>query len=378
MMPEPTAPFDAERYALNRLGVGDIEILKLVLTGASVIDWKRLHFRTLEEVDAFLRANLFDPYDPIDIRRMNAILRQAVSYLRKTFRYKVAQPVAEPARIQDLFLMASGAMEPVRLRRIACVVLKVMHTVHHVEARELLLRTRLSEAELQQIVDVRVREAMERIGPGLGMVSLEGSTKTRESIITKLLSKKEHLAAQVYDRLRYRVVVRDYADLPSMVVALASELFPYNFLVPGETQNTLLPWDELPELFPQLPRHGHRARDADDETDGTPTRNEFSGKTYRILNFIVNLPVRIDATALAGRREHDADLGRIVFVPLEFQVADEETRSVNESGESSHARYKKRQLLRVLARLSRGLVVPRRRRATGAEPPRTPPLKRGD
>lgn len=371
-MPQPPP----DRYALERLGAGDLEVLKLVLTGASVIDWKRLHFRTKEEVDAFLRANLFDPDDPVDVRRMYAILGQAVVYLRKTFRYKVAQPVAEPARIQDLFLIASGVMEPVRLRRIACVVLKVMHTVHHVESRELLLRTRVSEAELQQIVDVRVRETMARIGPALGMVSLEGSTKTRESIITKLISKKEHLAAQVYDRLRYRIVVESFEQLPSMVLALATELFPYNFLVPGQTQNSLVAWHELPELFPKLSRLGHPSPDGHEEEALKHARNEFSANSYRILNFIVNLPVRIDASALAGRRERDADLGRIVFVPLEFQVVDQATRVNNESGESSHARYKKRQLLRVLARLSRGLVVPRRRRSIRGDTPGAPPDKR--
>lgn len=375
-MTENLDPTPADRYSLDRLGAGDLEILKLVLTGGSVIDWKRLHFRTKDEVDAFLRANLFDPDDPIDVRRMYAILGQAVIYLRKTFRYKVAQPVAQPERIQDLFLMASGVMEPVRLRRIACVVLKVMHTLQHVESRELLLRTRMSEVELQQIVDVRVREVMDKVGPSLGMVSLEGSTKSRESIITKLISKKEHLAAQVFDRLRYRIVVDSYEQLPSMVLALASELFPYNFLVPGQTQNSLVPWHDLPEIFPQLSRLGHPTPDAQEDQELEHARNEFSGREYRILNFIVNLPARIDATALANRRKNDVDLGRIVFVPIEFQVLDVVTRDNNESGENSHARYKKRQLLRVLARLSRGLVVPRRRRSVRDDAPGTPPVAR--
>jgi uncharacterized protein (TIGR04552 family) len=56
------------------------------------------------------------------------------------------------------------------------------------------------------------------------------------------------------------------------------------------------------------------------------------------------------------------ELGRIVFALVEFQVFDRETAKRNEEGDSAHDRYKRRQLQEVLRRLSRGLVVPRRRR----------------
>jgi uncharacterized protein (TIGR04552 family) len=54
------------------------------------------------------------------------------------------------------------------------------------------------------------------------------------------------------------------------------------------------------------------------------------------------------------------ELGRIVFSLVEFQVVDAETARRNQAGDASHERYKKRQLKRVLRRLSRGLVVPKR------------------
>lgn len=359
----------SERYAFGQLEVGDAEILRLILRGDSVIDWRRLHFQTREEVDRFLAANLFDPKDPADERRMREILRQAVAYLRKTFRYKVHEEVAHPKEIQDLFLLASGVLEPRRLRRIACVVLKVMHTVHHVEARELLFRARVSEVELAQMVDQRVREAIEKLRDvhGLPIVQFEGNTKTRDSIITKLISKREHVAATVYDRHRFRIVVRDLPAVVSTVLALAQELFPFNYVVPGQTQNTLVSMREIVREAPQL-RH-HAVAWGDREEGGRPAGNEFSGSSYRILNFIVDLPLRVDATALATRREKDDDLGRVVFAPVELQVVDEETSARNESGDNSHAKYKKRQLLRVLGRLSRGLVVPRKR----ARPPEESP-----
>jgi uncharacterized protein (TIGR04552 family) len=59
------------------------------------------------------------------------------------------------------------------------------------------------------------------------------------------------------------------------------------------------------------------------------------------------------------------ELGRIVFSLVEFQVLDALTARRNEEGDASHERYKKRQLKRVLRRLSRGLVVPKKNRKRG-------------
>jgi uncharacterized protein (TIGR04552 family) len=350
------------RFSPEHLRAADLDVLRLVLNGESVVDWRRLHFTTRAEVDHFLRANLFDPDNREDMLRLRAVLRQAVDYLRRTFRYKVAAPVAEPAAIQDLFLLASGVLEPARYRRIACVVLKVMHTVHHIEARELRHLARISEAELSMMVDLRVREALDRLvrDEGLPVQAFEGSPKTRQSVITKLISKRENVAAQIYDRHRYRIVVQEPEALVGVVLALAHELFPFNYVVPGQTQNTLVSLGHLLASHPQLALLAPELVETEDgQRHGA---NEFSGKSYRILNFIVDLPLRIDATALASRREHEEDLGRIVFAPVEMQIVDAATAESNEQGENSHARYKRRQLRRVLGRLSRGLVVPKRRK----------------
>ena len=236
-----------ERFDPSLLRAGDLEILRLVLAGESVIDWRRLHFRSREEVDGFLRANLFDLRLQAHERRLRAILEQAVDYLRRTFRYRVAEAVARPEEIHDLFLFASGVKGEERLRRIACVVLKVMHTVHHIEARELFHRTRASEAELGDRADRRVRAVIDRLKTeeGLPIIAFEGNAKARLSVITKLLSKRENVAAPIFDRHRYRVVVRDSQALVSVVLALAHELFPFNYVVPGQTQNTLIPIESL-------------------------------------------------------------------------------------------------------------------------------------
>ena len=189
--------------------LGDLERMRLILRGGSVIDWRRLHFETKDEVDRYLRLCLFEPNDPFDRARLQRILDEAVDYLRTTFRYHVSDAVAHPAEVQDLFLYASGQGEA-RLRKMACLVLKVMHVVHHVEARGLLHRARVTEDELCQLVTHRVDNAIDQLRrEGMPITAAAGSVKTRHSVITKLLAKKETLAAQVYDRVRYRVTTED-------------------------------------------------------------------------------------------------------------------------------------------------------------------------
>ena len=326
------------------MDVADLEVLRLILKGGSVIDWRRLHFRDAEEVDRFLHLHLFDLEDPRDEARLRAILAQAVAYLRVAFGYRVATAVAEPADLRTLFLLASGVADPARYRRIACVVLKVMHVVHHVEARELLFRTPMREADLADRVERRVMAVARRMAEaGLPVVEFKGNRKSRDSLVTKLLVKRESVAAQVFDRVRYRVLTRTADDVAPVLLHLSRQLFPFNYVVPGQSENSLLAL--------RKPGPGKARRD-----------NPFSEASYRALHFVVDLPVRIDDVLPAGMAPDGEDLGRIVFSMVEFQVMDEEAARWNEQGAASHSRYKKRQAVSALRRLSRGLVVPRKRK----------------
>jgi len=352
MLAQPPIPLP------DRWTLGDLERMRLILRGGSVIDWRRLHFETREEVDQYLRLCLFEPDDPFDRDRLQRILDEAADYLRTTFRYVVAEEVAQPARVQDLFLLASGVGNS-KLRRIACLVLKVMHVVHHIEAVGLLHRARVSEDELCQLVTQRVDHCMEQLRrEGFPVVAAAGSVKTRHSLITKLLAKKETLAAQIYDRVRYRVVTDDRDHVLPVLVRLCDLLVPFNFVVPGQTQNTLICFRQLLRDWPSLRNMAPQLQEGllDDDQEQEAEQNEFSGDSYKVLNFVAELPVRLPERAV------DVGDGRIAFCMVELQLVDRETALANESGENAHLRYKRRQLRRVLRRLSRGLVVPRARK----------------
>ena len=357
-------PPDGRAYpGLAAMRLGEIEAIRLILRGSSVVDWRRLHFRDGDDVDHFLRLSMFDLADPRDERRLRSILAQAVEYLRRAFGYRVAGAVAQPVDLRDLFLLASGAAEPSRYRRIACVVLKCMHVVHHLEARELLFRTPIREADLAERVDRRVMAEARRMQQlGLPVVEFVGNVKTRSSLVTKLLAKRETVAAQIFDRVRYRIVTERQDQIPSILNHLTRTLFPFNYVVPGQSQNSLLRFRDLVARHPQADEIIPELQaPLDIEARDRRPVNAFTARNYRVLNFVVDLPVRIDELLPPDGPFAD-DLGRLVFSLVEFQVLDAATARRNEVGESSHERYKRRQSKIVLRRLSRGLVVPKKRR----------------
>ncbi|HZH04237.1 MAG TPA: hypothetical protein VEY30_10655, partial [Myxococcaceae bacterium] len=93
------------------------ERLRLVLRGDSIVEWRRLFFRDVGQVNRFLRLCEVDPSDPDDGRWLWTVLSDAVHYLEQSFDFRVPDAVARPARVQDLFLFASGSNSPLKLRR---------------------------------------------------------------------------------------------------------------------------------------------------------------------------------------------------------------------------------------------------------------------
>ena len=60
------------------------------------------------------------------------------------------------------------------------------------------------------------------------------------------------------------------------------------------------------------------------EEDVMESPNEFSSSTYRVINFIVDVPVRIDKVI---EQDLDDGLGRVVFVMAEFPMTISKLRS---------------------------------------------------
>jgi len=352
----------APQDRLLPLSLADVEAVRLILRGGSPIDWHRLNYQTLSEVDEFLRVNLLDVDDERDMARLQYLHREAIRYLQRNFKFRFPVEVEKPADVRHLFLYASEQGRLNRVQVLACVVIKTMHTINHLEARELLLETAISEAELIQVVQEQLlARARQLTESGLPIVHFYGSRKARDSMVNKLLSKKASRASDILDKLRFRIVTESRDDLLPVLALLLRSVFPWNQITAGQSSNNLLDFRRALEGNRDLrPFLSALQVDVDMEQsvvdEPAPVGNEFTGSSYRMINFIIDVPVRLDH--LLGRSGDPWLLqkGSIVYVGCEFQLVNQEAAFINEQGDNAHASYKNRQQERVAARLMWGLL----------------------
>ncbi len=346
------SPSVGRPLGIDELSLGDLEAVRLILHGGSVIDWHRLEFHDHEAVDRFLRVNEFDPDSNEEMARLEKLRADAVDYLSSVFHFDIPIEVAEGVPARDLLLIASRTGKH---QRWACIMLKVMHIVHHLAGREAMVRLPIADDKVFRAAELKVMQLVEELrAAGHPITEFEWSRKPVNSLITKLLAKRSTQAAKIYDKLRFRVTLGCYDDLMPMLAILVRQLIPFNYVVPGESVNHLISFEDtvnsresLAPLEPKL-----QTEEFGEEVDTGLIYNEFSGPEYRIINFIADLPLRLEAI-LPDRSMMAPEFGHVVFVLTEFQLADKETALRNEQGESSHDRYKARQHEKVRLRLMR-------------------------
>ncbi len=340
--------------SLDEFTLADLESIRLILRGDSVIDWRRLDFATDAEVREFLFSQELRLDEPGDCARMDHVKTEAIAYLRRQFDYPIPRPV-ERVTVPELILVAAG-----RGHRgmCACTILKCMHIIHHLDGRELLFVLPMSDQEVFHVVEEKVYRVIGgMLAAGFPVVEFVGGRKNKDSLVTKLLSKQETIAAQIFDKLRFRVVTRSRDDIFPILQYLTKRLFPFNYVVPGQSINSVFGFRSYVEKTPLKPLlsqlQAHLQGDAGD--DGyTPSDNQFSAESYRIIHLVVDMPVRLPKRILDDAPASAAALGNVIFVICEFQIVDRDTESHNELGEASHAQYKDRQKKAVMRRLQLG------------------------
>lgn len=352
--------------SLDELRVADLEAIRLLLRGGSIIDWHRLQFEDLPHVEEFLVAQEFQSDNPADRARAEAVKHAAISYLRRNYNFPIPRPVAD-ADIGELLLLASTKGHR---QLCACTILKVMHIIHHLDARELLFMLPISDQEVFQLVEEKVyRVVGGMLARGFPILEFIGGRKNKDSLYTKLLSKQETIAAQIYDKLRFRIVTRSREDIFPTLGYLMHHVFPFNYVVPGQSTNTLLHFHSYCAEHPHLAQLAPSLQLPPDlEDHATNVDNRFTAPDYHVVHFVVDMPVRLSREMIEQAPPAAWQLGSVIFVLTEFQVIDREAEQANEQGAASHAAYKERQRLAVMRRLKLGLEPERR----SNRPPRKP------
>ena len=344
-------PFSSDIFSsltgLLPAGLQDVEAVRILLRGDSVIDWQRLAIRDAQHADAFLKLQGFTSSDPLDAARLLWLRDEALAYLDTHLKLWVGPEVRGLRDLRELLVMASGDGQR---QRDACVLLKVMHVIHHAAGRELLYQLPVPVNELFRRIEQRVFAAVDDMKrAGVAIAGFAASRKTPESVFTKLLARRDSLAAEVHDRLRFRIVTRTLDDLFQALLCLTRWVLPFNYVLPGESRNDLIDLEGTLAADPRLRELRALLQPVAGEADAAARVNWFSAAGFRIINFVADIPVPV--ADLVGQQP-DPRHGRVVFLLAEFQLLDAATEAANETADNRHALYKQRQVAQVIDRLN--------------------------
>lgn len=388
-------------------------VMEVLIGGKSSIDLRRLTVRNWDEAGAFLRCYGFDPEVAADRRRLEAIKIEAVTFMEGHLLDReqgqarfVPEEVSQCTDVRQLLLWASERLKSGTRRRLwSCAVLRVMHTIAHIESNHGMTDLRRAVAQIRARFDSHLHRDADGslwFGSGDRRVELDSMAwkeeKTRDSIITKLLHKRANVAETIYDLCGVRIVTKHLCDV-LLVVKYLRDFYIVSFpnCNPGRARNTLLDVasarEKIDESLDQLSRraidedrfvaslHEMGVRMQRTET----TANPHSSVQYRAIQLTCRQLVRYPNPALGWmdplRRSIDSmthehpGFGRIAqfldeirranldgseitaFFPFEVQIMDAAAYRQNQFGDAAHDRYKRSQIRAARRRVFRELLA---------------------
>ena len=347
----------ALRAYLEDVSLLDLQAMHLLLEGSSIIDWARPTFTQNHEAWRLLEVNGYSKENPQDMDRIAYLLTESAEYLEETFGFAIPHELLTLDDPGELFLIASEVGNP--HQRLAWMLIKVLHVLNHVQGRELGHLLATSDQQVFKRVQSMVSNCVTKMRDvGIGVTEYQSSMKTKDSLITKLLSKRNTIAAQIFDKVRFRIILDHQSDIFPALLFMTRELLPFNYVIPGETRNDIVGIHHevmrFPHLVPTLLEYAREQGIEEELNETTKTYNPATEDSYQVINFVVDLPVRAVDFLREYELPYTRELGAQVFVLVEFQIFDRITYERNETGPARHSLYKDRQKKMVLSRLVRG------------------------
>lgn len=367
---------------------------------------------TKTDVANFLNGYGFDISDPVENAELFGIFQEAIQFIRRYF-LKEGNPEGLDLRlpnflfsitnVSDLFLAANSRSLGFKLNTEeaiwASVVLKVMHTILHADKD---LRYRYFSTIQQQIFDRFYKfihtDSENNLffkndsGTSIPLVDFQTKAKkTRDSIIIKLLHKKENVAEELFDRIGVRIVTKNKLDTLRIIRFLVNNnVITVNNIKPSRSQNTLINLAELRIKMFSIYKAAIREKWAeevfyknlnkliDECVPASKHANNHSFDEYRAIHFTGRQLIKyknpfmssfneIRKRALSDK-EHPLSqallsidttpISRDVrfFYPFEVQITDADSHVRNTQGEASHEEYKKSQIRSAMKRIFKHLI----------------------
>lgn len=392
-------------------------IMNVLIGGHSSIDLEELRVPSLEAATAWLRSYGYDPEKATDLMYMHAVIIEAITFIESTLVspkewQKGLRPPEEVSSCKDprQLLVWASDHEPEHKWRQAwsCAVLRVMHTIAHIEG--IAGKARLGLARIQ-IMDRFKRyiytdkQGHLCLGDELQNVQLARlewkHAKARNSIILKLLHKRDNVADAIYDYLGVRIVTKRVCDVMLVVKLLHRfNMVSYPNCYPARARNTLV---DLPrfrariETLRDMLLNGAIAAEEFEamvsriEADAiNETNNPHSASSYRSIQLtgrqlIVEETDRLEWIAKLNReldsRRLPATVGKILnelhylvdgwysvqegkkggtFFPFEVQIMDARSYEETVSGQAAHTLYKESQVKAARKRVLSAVLAERK------------------
>ncbi|MDR3607329.1 MAG: TIGR04552 family protein [Oligoflexia bacterium] len=399
------------------------DVLDVIISGKSALDTPNsFQLKTAQEASDFIDSYGYDLDKPVENAEVLGNCHEALNFIRKHFllpenpnglKLEVPRKILEITDVRDLFLLA-GYHYPgqthdgqgVYLRDWSCSLLKVMHTIAHIDRD---LRSPYISDIQQQIFD-RFYKFIHRDPDGhlylgddqssrIDLAAFETKPKkSRDSIILKLLHKPENVAEDIFDRVGIRFVTRTRLGALEVVKFLKDRMIviPAN-IKPSRSRNTLI---DIPAFRKVLAEQLGRAESGKvtygslldplenflEEAALTASSgavanpdNPHSSEFYRAIQFTARQLIKLKNTMYDDLRELksrsrasglDEDISKILeridlksvqreirfFYPYEVQIMDMKSHEQNERGRSAHSEYKRAQVQTALKRVMGSLV----------------------
>ena len=386
-------------------------VLDVLISGTSFLDSKEGFlgsFNRVEDADQFLEAYGFDLHDPIEKAELHGTLQEALLFIRTYFlkpqapsglSLEIPKKFFEISDIREL-LVLSGSNQNRDMRLWACAILKVIHTITHIDRD---MRTHYFSDIQMQILD-RYYRYLHRDEHGVLFIGRTADDplrvnlvefqvkpkKARDSTLMKLLYKPGSVAEELFDRVGVRLVTKTRVDAIRAIQFLEhmSVVVPAN-IKPSRSRNTLMQIDQFKEILNRESKKVYLSEIPETELEAlleaiphgntSPGENPFSSEHYRAIQFTCRQLIKIknplsenirklkSVTRGMGlgpeimsviERVDQKYIQRVTrfFYPYEVQVLDELSYLENEKGRSAHAQYKKAQqnaaILRVMGPLA--------------------------
>ncbi len=268
---------------------------------------------------------------------------------------RIPSHITESRDMLDLIMTASQGPSPDRYW--ACSLLKVIHTLAHVHNKPFF-------KYFQEASDIILARFHNILTPQEdGSFLLQGSQhnlklygfetkyqKPRESILIKLLCKKENVAEDIWDLVGVRLITHHPAEaILAIDILREQKVLVFPNIIPSRSRNTLLDFNHFKEQYTLALGEYAAGRKTTEEMrrlfETLPIRpaeenafkdNPSSSSFYRSIHITCRHLLRLGGPEASQQT-------RFAF-PYEIQIQDLASYLENKEGNSAHGMYKLKQL----------------------------------